>query len=109
MRSTRTKRSRAPNVSPTLFGPPASSAFLPKKDLPIPPSAAKPVATSASAPSYDIERAQFLLRDVLVREDSTEEVLLMDEVRDGLDQACRLLAHLRGKQLLFEFWVQMKH
>jgi hypothetical protein len=104
----RTKRSAVRTAEPTLFGPRESSAFTPQRNLPTSPSAAYPADPKSDAPSADILRAQWLLRDVLLREDVTEDVLLADEVRDGLDQVCRLLDHLAGQQHMFEFWVEMK-
>jgi hypothetical protein len=107
--STRIKPSRASNVGPTLFGPQTSSAITPRSVSATLPSAANPVAPKSATASADLLRARHLLREVLIREDVTEEELLLDEVRDGLDQVCRILEYLAGQQQLFEFWrVEMK-
>lgn len=105
MRSSPTKRSRAPSAAPTLFGAQASNAFLPRSTSPTSRGAAQPAAPSASAPSAEITRARDILRDILLREDSIEEVLLLSEVRNQLDYIGRMLDSLAGKQLLFELWI----
>jgi hypothetical protein len=92
-----------------LFGPEANRNSLPQNVSPTRPNAASSAASATGTISADLLRARWLLHDVLMREDVTEEVLLLDEVRDGLDQVCRTLEHLAGQQHLFEFWrVEMK-
>lgn len=105
------KRSCARSAGPTLFGPQANSSSSPRTDSATGPNVASPVAPrnpATGTASADLLRARFLLCDVLIREDVTEEVLLLDEVRDGIDQVCRLLEHLAGQQQMFEFWSEMK-
>lgn len=101
------KLSLAPNAAQTLSGQPRSSASIGRRDCTIPPSAESPVASriaSATSASAEILRVRDLLRDLLLREDETEESVLMDEVSNGLNEIVCRLDHLGGLQMMFENW-----
>jgi len=58
-------------------------------------------ATSASA---EIQRARDILRDVLLREDETEEIVLLGKVSQSLNEMACTLDSLAGLQMMFENW-----
>jgi len=101
------KLSLAPTVAPTSPGRPASSSSIARRDCATRPStaptAARKSASSTSA-SVEIQRARDLLRDVLLREDETDEILFVDAVREGLNEIANRLDSLAGIQTLFEVW-----
>lgn len=104
-----TKRSSVRIAAPTLFGPPASSASLPKSISPISPSAASHAEPRPSdIASVEIRRARAILELLLLREDVADSAMLADEVCDGIDRACRTLDYLAGKQSQFEFFIEMR-
>jgi hypothetical protein len=102
------RSSRARTAAPSLFGPPASSAFTPSDSTHHPSAASSAARKSATnAPSGEILRARDLLRDLLLREDEANEeesVALVGHVYEGLDEICSHLDSLAGLQMMFEAW-----
>jgi len=101
-----TRLSRAQTADRNSCGPEASSGFSPPRDSTTSRSAASPAARK-SAPntaSAEILRARDLLRDVLLREDETEETVLVGKVSNGLNEIIARLDNLAGLQQLFEVW-----
>ena len=102
------RRFGARSAGPTLFGPQASRSTSPQNDSSTDRSAANPVApksaSTASAASAEILRARDLLRDILLREDETEDVVLVGQVSTGLNEIICILDNLAGLQQLFEAW-----
>jgi hypothetical protein len=100
------KRLPARTAGPTLFGPQTSSVSLLKNDLSTGRSAAKSAAQKSepSTASTEILRARDLLRDLLLREDETEDAVLVGQVSSGLNEIVCTLDNLAGLQHLFEVW-----
>ena len=63
---------------------------------------APPAPQSASA---EIRRARDLLRDILLREDETEETVLVGKVSERLNEIVLDLDNLAGLQDVFDAWV----
>lgn len=80
---------------------------MPSTDSVTDRSAAVPVAPKSASPaSAEIRRARDLLRDILLREDETEEVVLIGQVSTGLNEMVCSLDNLAALQQLFEVWSQ---
>jgi len=105
MQPTQTKLALVPNVGSRLSGPLASNSSTPKKDSGTRPSVASPVAKkSATSASDEILRARDLLRDVLLRDDESDELALIGQVSAGLNEIVCTLDSLAGLQRMFEVW-----
>jgi len=100
------KRLPARTAGPTLFGPQTSSVSSPRSDSSTGRSAASHAAPKSepSTASAEILRARDLLRDILLREDEIEEVVLVGQVSIGLNEIVCTLDNLAGLQHLFEVW-----
>ncbi len=102
------KLSLAPTADEISSGPRPSSVSTGRRDCDSRPSAASPAAkpseTSAHSASAEILRARDLLRDVLLREDITDETVLLGEVSAGLNEMVEQLDRLAGLQTIFESW-----
>jgi hypothetical protein len=57
-----------------------------------------------STASAEIRRARDILRDVLLRDDEGDEVILTGQVSSGLNEIVCTLDSLAGLQHLFEVW-----
>lgn len=100
------KLALVPSAAPTSPGPRTSSATSGRRDSVTRPSAASPVApkSETGSASAEILRARDLLRDVLLREDETENIVLVGQVSTGLNEIVCTLDNLAGLQHLFEVW-----
>jgi hypothetical protein len=105
MQPTQTKLALVPTVGSRLSGPRASNSTTPKRDSGTRPSAANPAVTrSATSASEEILRARDLLRDVLLRDDESDELALIGQVSAGLNEIVCTLDSLAGLQRMFEVW-----
>ena len=106
--ATGTRHLRARVAAPTLFGPQASSASFTRRDSRIPPSAVSPAAPNArtATASAEIQRARDLLRDLLLRDDETDDLALVSQVSSGLNEIVVTLDSLAGLQKMFEVWAK---
>ena len=94
-----------PTAARILSGPQASSVSLPNGDSRIRPSAARPAAKGVNASaSAELLRAADLLREVLLRDDESEEVALLGQVSAGVNEIVDRLQALAGLQMMFEGW-----
>ena len=60
--------------------------------------------TAPATASAEILRARDLLRDILLREDETEAVVLVGKVSSDLNEIVCTLDNLAGLQKMFELW-----
>jgi len=106
-RPIQTRLSLVQTVDPISSGRAESSSFSKSADSVTRPSAASSVARR-NASSAEILRARDILRDVLLREDETEEIVLLGKVSEGLNQMLGELDSLAGLQMMFESWVDAR-
>src|SRR5579864_254039 len=105
MQPTQTKLALVPTAGSRLSGPRASNSSSPPKASATRPNVANPVATkSATSASDEILRARDLLRDVLLRDDESDELALIGQVSAGLNEIVCTLDSLAGLQRMFEVW-----
>jgi len=92
--------STAAQISP---GPQTNRLTTPSSDSSIRQNDAES-AGRKNAASAEIQRARDILRDVLLREDETEEIVLLGKVSQSLNEMACTLDSLAGLQMMFENW-----
>lgn len=106
MKPRQTKLALVPTVASPSSGRPASSAFTTRGGSGTSPNAARYAGQkgAALAASDEIRRARDILRDVLLRDDESDELALVGQVSSGLNEIICTLDSLAGLQMLFENW-----